>query len=217
MSRQNKIPITTYFNDCGLYPKRELFKPATLDLLDRGKITVDGLVRTIIKRVKSLYDAPGPLTDIDANRPCPFKGSSVGTSWDSDDRASWKQEGMRWQRVHEGTHPKCHSNDRLHAQAWWRDAIGRYPGICGAWFPPETMKKFAATMEVYKPVLRIVLDGKVMLLALNRNIALSHGCIWGLSTGNTWWTLKSEGIVCATIGMSWAELSRILAGAINNK
>jgi hypothetical protein len=185
------------FRDRSVYPAAQTFKPTKLSLSLFA-------VTPMIRRLKELIDPVTPLTREDSGRSyMRGRGSGVLCSTDLRPIKDWTQVGAHWVRLCDGSHPHCHTSDRENAYVLWRMADDYY---CCDGFPtfyPEAIAKMQKTMEVFKPLLQVRVDGyPVVDVALARSIRYPHGVCWGMGTLDTWYEVSVGGgdaVVCQTL------------------
>ncbi len=182
MKREN-----TAFRDRSVYPQSQIFKPTVLRMSLYA-------VAPMMRRLKELLYPEAPPTREERRQSYPPKFTSVNHSADDLDPKEWRKVGCHWVRISEGEYHQCHSTEREGAYVLWRDAHNSY---CCAGFPyykPEQIARMQKTMEVFKPVLRIEVEGcSPILISLARSIADPQGNCWGMSTCKMWMELNVDG------------------------
>jgi hypothetical protein len=175
------------FRDRSQYPASQLFKPATFRMDDIA-------VTHAVKRLKAILDQEVPLTEQEKNRGkfAPKTGSPL-SSTDLRPFSEWGQSGMYWVRKSEGPNAHCWSSSRKGAHVLWRNADDYYCCAGFPYFSIQQIEKMQKTMEVFKPLLKIILPGgSIVSIAKARSIAYPHGVCWGMSTFDQWFELQHD-------------------------
>lgn len=173
------------FRDRSAYPARQLFKSTVLSMRLYA-------VAPMMRRLKELLEPKGPLTPQEAARRYNSdKFTSVLSSSDDMQPDDWNKVGCHWVRKSAGPHPNCHCGDRQGAYVLWRDADRSYCSDGLPYYYPSAIQRMRKTMEVFKPVLLIKVEGYAPIhIALARSIANPHGCVWGFATLDSWYEVR---------------------------
>lgn len=163
-----------------LYPKSQLFQPKVVTVTSVAQ-ACRAYIEVMAQRV--------PQTQEEAAHDRKFGwGAQDGHASDSFDDATsaWAKVGRYWVRKTVGSHPQCHTNDRLGATVNWRNGPGSYCCAGFPYFSPESMERFRRTMEMVKPLLRFRHEKRSLTVCLERDLEGPIGTCWGIRTGKTY-------------------------------
>jgi hypothetical protein len=199
------------------YPFGRLFKP---------KLVVVKTSKQLVKAVKdALNQTVHPTQDeLDwckrRNWPVSRK-YYANDDFDSNDVASWKQEGIYWIRKIQGPNSHCWTNSQVGATVRWRNSPGSYCCAGLPYYETETLEKFSHTMELLKPLVRSKLGGKMITISLERTLRPPQGTCWGIKTGALYFRVAvgefSKDNYGTRITKSWVALTQYLETLINPK
>lgn len=197
------------------YPASELFKPK------RIVITMEAYanVAYVVQRVRELMAQPVPPTREEIAYESKWGGvrndHTADDYFDASDLHNWKQQGIYWVRQVEGAHPNCHCTDRLGAHAWWRHAEYSYCCAGFPYFTAKSMENFHKGMEMVKPIATVGdLQGKQVVIALERTLEGPIGDCWGICTAERFWRVYQAGnepVTGERVPYDWTALGRALA------
>jgi hypothetical protein len=196
------------------YPFGRLFKQ---------KMVVVKTPKQLVKAVKDVLNQTVHPTQEELNW-CKSRNWPVSKKYyasgdfDSNDVASWKQEGIYWIRKIQGPNPHCWTNSRVGATCMWRNSPGSYCCFGRPYFEPERLEQFSRTMELLKPLVRAKLGGKTITVSIERTLNPPQGTCWGISTGQLFFRVSEnfgQGTYGTRITKSWVALTQHLETLIN--
>jgi hypothetical protein len=204
--------VFSYLSSTHGYPVKKLFTPSYIKLAPRISKPLQ-LIHAFRATVERKFE-PTPQ-DVEYERSCgrthvrlQKPGMSSSFCVRAGHLSDFVHDGVYWRRTCEGENARCWMDSRINAVYMWRDHADCHP--CSCLQPTEVCDKLATGTETIKPVLRTVLNGKLLTLSLDREISPPCGCRWSYHAGRVYIRIDVNGEAPIAILPVWTHLREVL-------